>query len=268
MTEMWIVGERCMEYDSFIKNIDALIGIDLANYKRTQMERRIRGLMRFEGYGDYEAYLQALRDDHAKLEKLIERLTIKFSEFFRDPAQWGLLEKKVLPELYGNNRRLKIWSAGCAGGEEAYTLAMILADLGIIETSLIATDIDASALEKARLGVYMDKSVNNVSAVRLQKHFNMVDSSYQVKDRLKKTVSFKRHDLTEEPPPGSNCDLIICRNVIIYFTEETKNVLYQMVIRALRVGGYLFAGNTEQIFHPERIGLTPAGGQFFYKKTV
>ena len=255
-----------MEYDSFIKNIDDLIGIDLANYKRTQMERRIRSLMGLEGYSDFETYLTALRGDRPRLEKLIEHLTIKFSEFFRDPAQWDLLEKKVLPELYGSNRRLRIWSAGCAAGEEAYTLAMILDDLGIGEASLIATDIDANALDKARLGVYADKSVNNVRDDRLKKHFNLVGSTYQVNDRLRKKVTFKRHDLIEEPPPDSNCDLIVCRNVIIYFTEKTKEVLYQMAIGALRIGGFLFAGNTEQIFHPERIGLAPAGGQFFYKR--
>jgi chemotaxis protein methyltransferase CheR len=255
-----------MGYDSFIKNLDALIGIDLANYKRAQMERRIRSLMKFEGYDDFEAYLKALREDHSKLEKLIERLTINFSEFFRDPAQWEILEKKVVSELYGSNRRLKIWSAGCAAGEEAYALAMILTDLGIIEASLIATDIDANALEKARLGVYADKSVKNVPDNWLQKYFNMVGDSYQVKDRLKKTTSFKRHDMIEEPPPDSGCDLIICRNVIIYFTEEAKKVLYQRVSGALRVGGYLFAGNTEQIFQPEQLGLAPAEGQFFYKR--
>jgi chemotaxis protein methyltransferase CheR len=255
-----------MEYDSFIKNLDDLIGIDLANYKRTQMERRIRNLMRFEGCGDFEAYLKLLRDNHSKLEKLIEHLTIKFSEFFRDPAQWELLEKKVVPELYGSNRRLKIWSAGCAAGEEAYSLATILTDLGIIETSLIATDIDANALEKARLGVYTDKSVKNVPDVQLQNYFNLVGPTYQVKDRLKKTVSFKRHDLIEDSPPDSDCDLIVCRNVIIYFTEEAKNSLYHKVVGALRVGGYLFAGNTEQIFQPERLGLAPAVGQFFYQR--
>jgi chemotaxis protein methyltransferase CheR len=257
-----------MEYDSFIKNLDDMIGIDLANYKRTQMERRIRNLMKFEGCGDFEAYLKVLRIDQSKLEKLIDHLTIKFSEFFRDPAQWEMLEKKVIPELYAGNRQLKIWSTGCAAGEEAYTLAMILADRGIVEASLIATDIDANALEKARLGVYADKSVKNVPDVRLQKYFNMLGASYRVKDRLKKTVSFKRHDLIEEPPPDSDCDLIVCRNVIIYFTEEAKHVLYQRVIGALRVGGYLFAGNTEQIFQPGQIGLAPAGGQFFYKKVL
>jgi chemotaxis protein methyltransferase CheR len=222
--------------------------------------------MRQEGYGDFEAYLQALQGDRSRLEKLIEHLTIKFTEFFRDPAQWEMLEKKVVPELSDNNRRLRIWSAGCATGEEAYTMAMILADLGITGASLIATDIDANALEKARLGVYADKSINNVPDDRLQKYFNMVGSSYQAKDQLKRMLSFKRHDLLREAPPVSDCDLIICRNVIIYFTEQTKNFLDRIVIGALRVGGYLFAGNTEQIFHPERIGLALAEGQFFYKK--
>jgi chemotaxis protein methyltransferase CheR len=255
-----------VEYEDFIKEIDDLIGIDLANYKRPQMERRIRNLMRLDGRGDFEVYLRALRDDRSQLEKLIEHLTIKFSEFFRDPTQWEALEKKVVPELYCGNRKLKIWSAGCAAGEEAYTLAMILADLEISQGTLVATDIDANALQKAYLGVYVDKSVKNVPDIRLQAYFNLVGSTYQVKDRLKKMVSFKKHDLLEDAPPNSDCDLIVCRNVIIYFTEGAKISLYQKMVGALRVGGYLFAGNTEQIFQPERLGLAPAGGQFVYKR--
>ena len=255
-----------MDYDSFIKNLDQMIGIDLANYKQAQMERRIRNLMRSEGCGDFEVYLRMLQADHAKLKKLVDHLTINFSEFFRDPAQWELLEKKVIPELYGSKRQFKIWSAGCAAGEEAYTLAMVLADLGITEAFLTASDINDNALEKARRGVYPDKSVKHVPGRRLQKYFQTVGASYHVNDQLKKTVSFMRHDLIEDPPPGSGYDMIVCRNVIIYFTEGARNVLYQRVIGALRVGGYLFAGNTEQIFQPERFGLALVEGQFFYKR--
>ena len=257
-----------MEYDGFIKNLKDLIGIDLANYKRPQMERRIRNLMWFEGYSDFAEYLRVLRHDSSKLEKLVDHLTINFSEFFRDPAQWEILRNEVIPLLYRSNRRLKIWSAGCAAGEEAYTLAMILADLGLDKAALVATDVDANALEKAHRGVYTDKSVHNVPDVMLKKCFNVVGGSYQVKDWLKKMVSFEKHDLLKDPPPDEDFDLVVCRNVVIYFTDGAKSVFYPNVIGALRAGGYLFAGNTEQIFQPERFGLASAGGQFFYKKVM
>lgn len=255
-----------MEYEGFIGNIKEMIGINPANYKRVQMERRIRNLMRFEGYSDFAEYLRALRHDRSKLEKLVSHLTINFSEFFRDPAQWEILRDEVIPLLYGSNRHLKLWSAGCAAGEEAYTLAMILADLGLNKSVLVATDVDANALEKAHQGIYVDKSVRNVPDFRLKKYFKVVDGSYQVKDRLKQMVSFKNHDLLKDRPPDEGFDLVVCRNVVIYFTDGAKDALHQSVIGALRVGGYLFAGNTEQIFQPEKIGLAPAGGQFFYKK--
>jgi chemotaxis protein methyltransferase CheR len=144
---------------------------------------------------------------------------------------------------------------------------MILADLDLDRATLVATDIDVNALEKARLGIYPGKIVKNVSEARLERYLRPVGTSYQIKDQLKKMVTFKKHDLINEQLPVGACDLIVCRNVIIYFTEQAKNALYQRVIRSLRIGGCLFAGNTEQIFQPERLGLAAAGGQFFYKKS-
>ena len=254
-----------MDYDTFIEALKGLFEIDLKYYKRNQMERRICNLMKFEGFGDFGAYLPALHADRAMLEKLVNHLTINFSEFFRDPVQWDKLEREIIPELCAGTGHLKIWSAGCGAGEEAYTLAMILADLGVTAT-LIASDIDAKALEKACRGEYAEHAVKNVTGLRLKKYFDMNGKLYQMKDSLKKAISFQRQDLIRDVPPDDDFDLIVCRNVLIYFTDEAKSVLYQKVSGSLRTGGYLFAGSTEQLFSADKLRLSFAGGQFFYRK--
>lgn len=254
-----------MGYEAFIEKIFQKTGIDLKAYKRPQMERRINSLMRSIGVEDYATYLRVLDAEPVHLRKFIDHLTINVSEFFRNPTQWRVLETKILPELMTANQNLKVWSAGCSTGEEPYSLAIILSEVVPAGNwRVLATDIDLKVLEKAKAGIYQTRALVNVDKHLQQKYFVPVGSEYQVKNVLKQRIEFKRHDLLREPFQD-RFDLILCRNVIIYFTEETKNRLYQKFYQALRPGGYLLTGSTEQILQARELGFqSPAS--FFYRK--
>lgn len=255
-----------MEFEEFIKRIGDYTGIDLTKYKRPQMQRRITSLMRMEGYPGYLEYLRELKRDTVRLERFLNHLTINVSEFYRNPSQWRVLLEHILPEMIKGNLKPKIWSAGCATGEEPYTLAIMIREhFSSAQPLILATDIDDRVLTRAREGFYRSRVLVNVPRYQLTKYFNNEkEDLYQIKDEIKKMVDFRHHDLFKDIFPAA-CDLILCRNVMIYFTEEAKMALYRMLHDALRPGGVLFTGSTEQIFQASRLGLE-AMASFFYKR--
>ncbi|MDH7576335.1 MAG: protein-glutamate O-methyltransferase CheR [Bacillota bacterium] len=254
-----------MDFEVFIRKIGKFTGIDLTNYKRPQMERRINSLMRAQGFDNYLEYLAALEKNPVQLEKFLNHLTINVSEFYRNPPQWEIFKTRILPELLKTNPRLKTWSAGCATGEEPYTLAIILREhVSAPLPRILATDIDEKALAKAKAGVYQEKSISNIPKAQLVQYFSRVGETYQIKDEIKKLVNFQRHDLLKDPF-DTFFDLILCRNVVIYFTEDAKELLYKRFRDALRPGGVLFTGSTEQIFQASQLGLE-AMASFFYRR--
>ncbi|NQX59015.1 CheR family methyltransferase [Paenibacillus qinlingensis] len=252
----------------FIKKIKEHTSIDLALYKEAQMKRRLTTLRMKRGYNTFISFFEAMMKDKELFYEFLDRMTINVSEFWRNPNRWELVEQKFIPEMLKRNRRLKIWSAACSTGEEPYTLAMILAEQGALaETSLHATDIDDGALEKARKGMYLDRSVRDVPANYVKKYFKQDGLMFHVSDELKKSVKFQKQNLLVDTF-DSGYDLIVCRNVIIYFTEEAKHVLYQKFAKALKPGGLLFVGSTEQIFSPGQYDLEAAETFFYRKKGV
>ncbi|CAN7702365.1 MULTISPECIES: CheR family methyltransferase [unclassified Paenibacillus] len=252
----------------FIKKIKEHTSIDLALYKEAQMKRRLTTLRMKRGYNTFISFFEAMMKDKELFYEFLDRMTINVSEFWRNPNRWELVEQKFIPEMLKRNRRLKIWSAACSTGEEPYTLAMILAEQGALaETSLHATDIDDGALEKARKGMYLDRSVRDVPANYVKKYFKQDGLMFHVSDELKKSVRFQKQNLLVDTF-DSGYDLIVCRNVIIYFTEEAKHVLYQKFAKALKPGGLLFVGSTEQIFSPGQYDLEAAETFFYRKKGV
>lgn len=252
-----------MEYELFIKKIGNFIGLDLKNYKRHQLERRIKSLMRAQGIESYAEYYLFLKKDDLQLKKLLDHLTINVSEFYRNPTQWRVLEEKIFPELLKKNYHLTIWSAGCATGEEPYTIALILKEKRI-SSKIYATDIDKAALNKAKEGFYNSRAVVNVPANQLDKYFVKEEDGYRIKREIKNLVTFQCQDMLSNPFK-KKFDLILCRNVVIYFTEEAKDNLYKNFYNALVTGGVLFTGSTEQIFQASALGLE-AVASFFYKK--
>lgn len=253
-------------YLDFVQKVYRLTGLDLNQYKRPQMERRILSLMKTVGSKDLQEYAILIHRDKDQLNKFINHLTINVSEFYRNPGQWDVLGKQILPELLKKSPSLKIWSAGCSTGEEPYTLAMVLNEVDPSgRHQIIAGDIDQEVLRRAQEGIYNIKSAAGLPKNYLAKYFTQEGEVIRVQDSLKKSIKFKHQNLLTDKF-DLNCDLILCRNVVIYFTEDAKTVLYRKFNEALKSNGILFIGSTEQIFQPQEIGFKSTA-MFFYQKT-
>ncbi|TYS00543.1 protein-glutamate O-methyltransferase CheR [Rossellomorea vietnamensis] len=253
------------DYSHFTKDIHKKTGIDLSLYKEAQMKRRLTSLYEKKGFSDFRAFYQGIEMDTPLLHEFLDRMTINVTEFYRNEKRWSVLEEKILPRLLSQNNRLKIWSAACSTGEEPYTIAMVLSNHQPLSgISIKATDIDDNAIAKAKLGVYPERSLNEVPAVIKQKYFSKSGDFYNLSSQIKSRVSFKKHNLLSDSY-DSHHDLIVCRNVMIYFTEEAKEEIYHNFSSALRPGGVLFVGSTEQIFNPAKYGLETED-TFFYRK--
>jgi chemotaxis protein methyltransferase CheR len=254
-------------YETFKQSIYDMTKIDLNSYKERQMKRRIEALITKHGIESYSDYVTKLKTDKILFDEFINYITINVSEFYRNPEQWALLEKEVFPYLFDHfGKDLKIWSAACSTGDEPYSLVMLLSRfLPLNKIKVIATDIDLTVMEKAKAGFYHVKSLKALPEEFVNKYFTKVnDKTYQISDQIKACVEFKRHDLLREAYPA-NCDLIVCRNVLIYFTDEAKNKIYSDFHKALKKDGLLFVGSTEQIIQAQQIGFTNFKS-FFYKK--
>ncbi len=235
------------EYTIVKRKVMELARLDLNNYKSRQVQRRLDSLLARSGYSTWQAYLAHLQNDRDALQAFKNYLTINVTEFFRDPLKWEYLEKSVLPTLLSERRRLRIWSAGCSHGAEPYTLAILLDELTGAATRhhILATDIDEAMLATARRGgAYPAAEVKAVTPARLARYFEAQGDTYTVRPDLRGRVTFRAHNLLHDPFEG-DFDLIVCRNVVIYFVEETKRALYQRFAQALRPGGVLFVGGTE-----------------------
>lgn len=255
------------DYEKFKTKVFQLTKIDLSCYKEKQMKRRIDSLISKRKMKSYDEYITAISKDKELLEEFVAYLTINVSEFYRNPEQWKLLENEIFPylfEKFGNN--IKIWSAACSTGDEPYTLVMLLAKfIPINRIRIVATDIDKQVLEKAQMGIYNDKSLKGLPKEYMTKYFTKVgDKSFQISDEVKKCVEFKQHNLLKDTYP-SGCNMIVCRNVMIYFTEEAKDVIYKKFNASLKKDGILFVGSTEQIISPGDSGFATYKS-FFYKK--
>ncbi|HHU63209.1 MAG TPA: protein-glutamate O-methyltransferase CheR [Clostridiales bacterium] len=253
------------DYNDFIKKVYDLTDIDLSMYKPRQMKRRIDSLISKNNSSNYNEYYKKITTDENLLKEFINYLTINVSQFFRNPAQWDILRSNIIPKIMESNENLKMWNAGCATGEEPYSLVMTMADfMPLTKIKVLATDIDEEVLIKAKVGKYNDKSLENLPKTLKNKYFYEKKGMYYIKNEIKDCVVFRKHNLLSDPYP-SNCDLIICRNVLIYFTEEAKDKLYKKFYNALKPGGVFFVGSTEQIIFPRKYGFIPIR-TFFYKR--
>ncbi|MNO12571.1 Chemotaxis protein methyltransferase Cher2 [compost metagenome] len=253
------------DYLGFIQSIKKSTGIDLAQYKEAQMKRRLTTLRNKNGYATFADFYTAMMSNKPLFYEFLDKMTINVSEFWRNPNRWEVLRDSVLPELAAGRPKLRVWSAACSTGEEPYTLSMILADLGLLpNTYLLATDIDDGALGKAQEGLYLERSLKDVPKAVAERYFSPEGHMFRFDPKLKKAVTFKKQNLLLDTFE-EGFDLIVCRNVMIYFTEEAKQGLYHKFSRALRPGGVLFVGSTEQIFSPGQYDLE-AAETFFYRK--
>ncbi len=254
-----------MDYEGFKTEIYKLTDINLSLYKEKQMKRRIDSLIRKNGYELYEDYVKVLKTNQTLYNEFINYLTINVSEFYRNPEQWEVLKKDIFPLLLKRSQKLKIWSAACSTGDEPYTLVMVLNEfIPLHDIQIIASDIDKEAVRKAKAGAYSEKSVEKLPKAYLDKYFKKEGSVYTINNDVKNRVEFIHHNMLKDPYPPA-CDLIVCRNVLIYFTEEAKSQIYVNFNKALKKDGILFLGSTEQIIMASRYNFNSIK-TFFYLK--
>ncbi len=254
------------DYEYFKKEILKLTTIDLNAYKEKQMKRRIDTLISKHKIVGYDKYVQALRQDKELFEEFVNYITINVSEFYRNTDQWDMLDKQIIPELISKfGRNLKIWSAACSTGDEPYSLVMAFSrHIPLNQIKIIATDLDKQVIAKAKVGLYNAKSIVGVPEDFKKKYFTQVGPSYKISDEIKSRVEFREHNLLKDTYP-SDCNLIVCRNVLIYFTEEAKDEVFVKFQKNLKPGGILFIGSTEQIINYREIGYQRKSS-FFYEK--
>ena len=230
--------------------IERTLGMQCSNYKEEYIRRRILSRMRSSGNETFENYLRYLQVTPAELENLRNALTINVTEFFRDHEVYEFIKKDILPSLFRQRKKLRIWCAGCSTGEEPYSLAMILSELMAqdpgISARIFATDIDRIVLKKAKEGIFTQKAIVKLSETQVNRHFTRLpDGNFQVKPYLKDLIRFQSHDLMSGVPVSRWLDLIICRNVTIYFTEKQKDELAKMFHGSLVSSGFYIMGKTE-----------------------
>ena len=261
------------QYQFISGKIKTLLGIDLQYYKDVQMKRRLESWLSRSGKDNWDDFFEMVEADEEKLTKFRNFITINVSEFYRDIERWNSLQEDVMPMLLDEanqssdrNMGIRIWSAGASIGAEPYTLSMILSGMAPMKDHyILASDIDRKALAQAKEGgPYLESDIRNVSGEIRTKFFKNSEPPYYVKDNLKKIIKFQEHDLFNSPFE-TEFDLIVCRNVVIYFTTESKDILYKKFARSLRMGGILFLGGTEIIPRPQEFGLRNHGVSFYKK---
>lgn len=257
------------EYQILKRKILDLIHIDLNNYKTNQMMRRLNGFIPHDKFPNIRQYCDKLDRDPGELEKLRNFITINFSEFFRDQAPFQMLRNVILPQLLQKSPRLNIWSAGCSDGQEPYSVSIILKELTPrVKHRILATDIDKENLNKAKAGgPYQYSELKNLSQPVISQYFKLTDAGYLLNEEIRDSVAFSQIDLTRDVFP-QGFDLIICRNVTIYFSNEAKNILNHKFLNSLRNDGVLFIGATETMLDANEIGFQRLYSCFFKKGPV
>lgn len=233
-------------------------GFDLGMYKDRCIKRRIAARLRSLGFNDPLPYLERLRQDAAEVDLLLEALSIHVSQFFRNPSTYCTLEQQVLPDLIcrvralGRNE-LRLWSAGCAGGEESYSLALLMTELAPagMTVKILGSDVSDGVLEQARQGLFPSARLTEVSPHLLERYFRVEGRQYRLVDSVRNMVNFFQQDLLA-PGDYPQVDLILCRNVLIYFSREEQEEIIGRFAAALIPGGVLVLGRAETLLGSKR----------------
>jgi chemotaxis protein methyltransferase CheR len=253
------------DYVEFCTFLRELTGIDLSQYKRPQMERRLRSFYANRGIQTLTEPFDRIRNDPAHLEELLDRITINVSQLWRNPEQWETIQKTLLPDL-AQAGQIRAWSAGSSYGAEAYTLATLC---HIVcphrRVSIQGTDIDKRMVARARLGLFSVQDARSAPADLLPLGFESIDGGWRAKLELRKMTRFDVGDLLQIRPRPESHDLILCRNTVIYFSEPIRDELHARLAAALRPGGYLVVGSTERVSYAARLGLS-SKQPFIYRK--
>ncbi len=251
---------------TFRRALESAVGVPLGQYKEPQMRRRLASIKVRRGFPSWATFARALTQDGQLLGDVRDALTINVSEFYRQADRFVELQTTHIPRLMKERPALKFWSAGCSIGCEPYSLAMILDELDPNSRhTILATDVDMPILARARAGTgYLPAEVRSVPPAVLAKYMTRDGTNYQVRESLKRRITFRRHDLLSDPYP-TGVDVILCRNVVIYFTDEAKKHIYQGFAGSLRPGGLLFIGGSEMIMRSQELGLRTNGTSMYQK---
>lgn len=241
-------------------------GVECAHYKDRCVKRRIAVRMKAHGVGSYEEYARVLENKPEEYERLKQSLTINVSRFFRNWPVFEALARDVIPALWDRPAvSLRAWSAGCAGGEEAYSIAAMFHDHALRagdasvtgRVEVIGTDVDEETVALAERGVYPESALAETPAEFRERYFERVGSRIAVGPELRGLVKFERRDLLFDPEPDEAFDLVLCRNVLIYFERPAQEEILERLLRSLRRDGVLVLGRVEGIFGPLRRKLEP-----------
>ncbi|MEM1485281.1 protein-glutamate O-methyltransferase CheR [Oscillospiraceae bacterium PP1C4] len=244
------------EFTALMTFVKKDYGINLMK-KRVLIEGRLSNMLRERGLTSFQQYMDILFKDRTGTEvtNLLNKLTTNHSYFMRESEHFNYMVSHVLPYLEKNrpNHDLRIWSAGCSAGQEAYTMAMAIDEYfgmqkNLWDTTILATDISNNILDKAKLAIFAADNIKDIPESWRKKYFTpLSDGNYQVCDKIRKQVVFKPHNLMEPFSFKKPFDLIFCRNVMIYFDAQTKESLVNKFYDSTAVGGYLFIGHSEVI---------------------
>lgn len=249
-------AETDEELEELLRFLRDARGFDFTGYKRTSLGRRIRKRMSDVGIDSYADYRDQLETNADEFSALFNTILINVTSIFRDADAWTYLQHEVVPELLaqlGPEEEIRVWSAGCSSGEEAYSLAIMFAEaLGLEEAlnrvKIYGTDVDDEALRDARSGLYPAKSLEPLNAELREKYFEQNGSQFSFRSDLRRRVIFGRHDITRDAPI-SRLDLLICRNALMYFNVEAQTQIVDRFHFALREGGFLFLGKAEMLLN-------------------
>lgn len=251
------------ELEKILSYLNEKRGFDFSGYRPPMIERRVGKRLLAVKSANFREYLSYLEEHPEELNSLIDVLTINVSRFFRETLTFEYIAARVLPAIVlrkagSLDHSLRVWSAGCSTGDEPYSLAILINELMKkedlkLDLNIFATDIDEGALKKAQEGKYSFEFIENVKYGFLKKYFTIEDDSYLLNPEIKELVKFSLYDILDKKtyaPPESvfgNFDLILCRNLLIYFQTEHQEIIFDKLFRALTVNGYLVLGETETL---------------------
>jgi chemotaxis protein methyltransferase CheR len=238
-------------YKVLVKLIISRTGLDINHYRDNFIKRRLKLKLKEKNLNTYSEYANLVKKDQEEYDELMKFITINYTSFYRDTDVFNYFNDIILPEFFAKKKSMKILSAGCSSGEEPYTLAILMkehCDKKKIKPygTIHALDVDKTILAKAKKGVYDIESLKALDPRLVQKYFTVVDEKYHVSPEIKRMVQFGVHDITKELN-RKNFDVILCRNVFIYFTNEAKDQILDNFYNAIGTDGYLIIGKTEMM---------------------
>lgn len=259
----------------FLNFIHGLKGIDLSSYRESFITRRLRIRMMETNTTRCHEYSELIEKDPEELNRFFDTLSINVSNFFRDPEVFEAIKESLLPELIqrkvaSSNKMIRVWSAGCATGQETYSVAILLyealKDKGDFFAKVCGTDVDNDALQKARSGIFETSQLKQLKKETLAKYFIAhYNDVCEIKEHIKKLTKFQQHNLIEDPPLRG-MDIVLCRNVMIYMTRQQQELLFDKFYNSLNFKGYLVVGQVETLWNNDRFRAVDLRRRIYQKK--